>query len=169
MSKIGGSGKRKGSGFEREVCVQLSRWVSHQTREDIFWRSAMSGGRATVAFNKGKLLAKQAGDISAIDPLGHQLTDRFCVECKFYKSLEIRSFFLLGKGKLAQFWRETLEDASRHSLMPMLIAKENNTPTLMLTKLTQLNQITQPIGRMSMVGDIEVRLFKDVLAQEFIG
>jgi hypothetical protein len=48
-----GGGKQKGSQFERDVCRELSLWVSHGKQEDVYWRSAMSGGRSTVAALKG--------------------------------------------------------------------------------------------------------------------
>src|SRR5215216_6431446 len=38
----------KGPQWEREVCRALSLWVTNGERVDVFWRSAMSGGRATV-------------------------------------------------------------------------------------------------------------------------
>ena len=43
-----GGGKEKGSSFERLVCKRMSMWLSKGERDDLFWRSAMSGGRATV-------------------------------------------------------------------------------------------------------------------------
>jgi hypothetical protein len=134
----GGAGKRKGSAFERDVCKDLSRWVSGGSKEDLFWRSAMSGGRATVGRRKGKDHARHAGDISATSPEGHVLTDRWYVECKFYKDLAIQSALLKGIGKLAQFWRETCEQATHYHRMPMLIAKENMSPTIVLMPTSHL-------------------------------
>ena len=36
----------KGSEFEREMCKCLSLWWTDSKRDDVFWRSAQSGGRA---------------------------------------------------------------------------------------------------------------------------
>ena len=60
--------KQKGAEFERKICKQLSRWID-SNREDLFWRSAMSGGRATLKSNKGEV-SGQAGDITSIDKIG---------------------------------------------------------------------------------------------------
>lgn len=122
-----GGGKQKGASFEREVCVLLSKWVSSDAQEDVFWRSAMSGGRATVAFKKGKSLATQVGDISCISPIGQKLVDNFALECKFYRDLDYQGL-LTGKGKLLQFWAEIETQALRFNKQPFLIARQNRTP-----------------------------------------
>lgn len=129
---MGALSKQKGALFERIVCRDLSRWISHGEREDLLWRSAMSGGRATISKRKGLVLAKQAGDISAIDPLGHYLTDHWFIEIKHVASLDIESALLIGKGRLAAFWRTACHEASEHHLMPMIIAKQNRTDTIMI-------------------------------------
>ena len=126
------SGKQKGSAFEREVCKGLSRWVSNGQKEDLFWRSAMSGGRATVGRKQGKAHDRHSGDISATAPEGFALTDKWYIECKFYKDLAIQAAFLKGIGKLASFWREACEQATHYKRMPMLIAKENMSPCIVL-------------------------------------
>ena len=53
-----GYGKQKGGEYERTVCKKLSLWVSNGTRDDIFWRSAMSGGRATLQRKKGIIISQ---------------------------------------------------------------------------------------------------------------
>jgi hypothetical protein len=116
--------KQKGSSFEREICRALSLWMSHGKQEDVFWRSAMSGGRSTVAFGKGKRLATQAGDLSCIHPVGNAFASRFLVECKFYADLNFLGL-LTGKGRLMEFWGEVLVQAAAYSKLPMLIAKQN--------------------------------------------
>src|SRR5687767_11847864 len=104
--------KAKGSQFERVVCKQLSLWVSGGKQQDCFWRSAMSGGRATVR-NKSaagrvrRTVVRQGGDIASVAPEGHALTDKFYVECKNYKQLALDRFLLLNTGNLAKFWKET--------------------------------------------------------------
>lgn len=127
-----GGGKKKGSSFEREICKALSLWVSRGRREDLFWRSAMSGGRATVARKRGANLAAQAGDITATHEDGHALTNAWYVECKRYSDLEYASFMLKGTGKLAGFWTETVIQSLRHGKMPMLIAREDRGATTVL-------------------------------------
>lgn len=120
-----GRGKAKGSAFERKICKELSLWVSHGKREDLFWRSAMSGGRTTVGARKGKDFKKHAGDISATHVDGHKLTDEFFVECKFVKDLGLHRFFLGLSCPLQSFYRIAKEQASVHDLEPMVIAQQN--------------------------------------------
>lgn len=129
-----GGGKQKGASFEREVCVMLSKWISNDLQEDIFWRSAMSGGRSTVAFKRGKHLASQAGDISCIHPLGTKFIEHFTPECKFYAKLDYEGL-LTGKGKLLDFWIEINEQAGRYNKHPFLVCRQNRmTPHVVLDK-----------------------------------
>ena len=126
-----GGGKAKGASFERDVCKKLSLWVSDGKREDLYWRSAMSGGRATLGHRKGKDLRHQAGDICAVHPEGHKLTERFYIECKHYRDLDLGGL-LFKKGKLFNFWVATEAEATKHERLPLLIAKQNNFKTLVL-------------------------------------
>lgn len=72
----------KGSRFEREIAKQLSLWWTHGSRDDIFWRTSQSGGRATIRRRKGKSTANQDGDLCAIDPCGQPLMDKVTIELK---------------------------------------------------------------------------------------
>lgn len=76
------SPKSQGSSYEREIAVKLSLWYSKGKRDDIFYRSHSSGGRATNRKKAGKELKGQYGDICATDPMGKPLIDKWCVECK---------------------------------------------------------------------------------------
>ena len=120
-----GGGKAKGSAFERLVCKQLSLWVSQGLEEDLFWRSAMSGGRATVGRRKGKDLRKHAGDISATSRAGHALTDTFFIECKFVKDLRLGQFVQELPSVIGNFWQVACDQAKDHNKAAMLIAKQN--------------------------------------------
>jgi hypothetical protein len=127
-----GGGKSKGANFEREVCKLLSLFVTDNERNDIFWRSAMSGGRSTVQGKKGIVNKVQSGDVSAVDPLGHPFLERFCVEIKHYKDLKLHSL-LFGKPtkeSILDFWIQIAAESFRVEKAPMLIAKQNNYPTL---------------------------------------
>jgi hypothetical protein len=124
-----GGGKQKGGAFERRICRELSLWMSNGLHEDLYWRSAMSGGRSTVAAGKGKRLAAQAGDISCVNEAGHALTDKFLIECKTYRDLQFEGL-IRGKGHLADFWSETIRAAERYNKYPMLIAKQNQQPAI---------------------------------------
>lgn len=72
----------KGSDFERELCKRLSRWWTDGERDDIFWRSSQSGGRATQRTKIGKTTFGSYGDIAAVDPIGAPLIKFFTIELK---------------------------------------------------------------------------------------
>ena len=77
-----GGGKQKGNQFERLVCRTLSLWWSGGERDDVFYRSQSSGGRATVRANRGITTINQYGDVSASDDDGLSFTRRVTVEIK---------------------------------------------------------------------------------------
>jgi hypothetical protein len=124
-----GGGKQKGASFEREVCKSLSLWVSGGKQEDAFWRSAMSGGRSTVAAAKGKKLTAQAGDITCIHPVGQRFADRFLIECKHYANLDYIGL-LASRGKLLGFWLKLRKDADHYNKHPFMVVRQNRTPTM---------------------------------------
>lgn len=121
--------KEKGGKFERKVCTELSLWVTHGEKKDLFWRSAMSGGRATVALAGGDVL-RVCGDICAVNPEGAALVERFYIECKHLKSIEFTAI-LKRRGKLLSVWQHTKTQASKYDRSPMLIIRQNLLPTLM--------------------------------------
>jgi hypothetical protein len=122
--------KEKGSQWERTICRDLSQWISDGKRYDVFWRSAMSGGRATVQLAHGYKLKAQAGDISSIASLGERLLDHFIIESKFYSDLQIPQLVLKDAGFLTVFWNELRAKALVYGKSPILIGKQNNYPAL---------------------------------------
>lgn len=155
------NGKQKGSAFEREVCKKLSLWVTGGKQKDVFWRSAMSGGRATRDKD-----VRQAGDITAVAPEGHILTDNVYIECKHYKDLNLASFLLEGRGVLAQFWRKTCTEAVIRGKIPCIIAKQNAKPTLFITRPEYLFGAPQCVVVIDQE-QVEVWKFADVLEIPF--
>ncbi len=117
----------KGASFERKTCVRLSMWISHKTREDLFWRSAMSGGRATLRsrIGRGSAVVAQAGDISAIHELGHPFLRLFVVECKFYKDLKLESMIYGKDGHSKEIWYKTLKLADANDRAPFIVSRQN--------------------------------------------
>lgn len=75
-------GSRKGAAFERAICRKLSLWWTRNLRDDVFWRTSQSGGRATERAKKGQSTFGQFGDIAANDPIGKPLLDCFTWELK---------------------------------------------------------------------------------------
>jgi hypothetical protein len=122
--------KRKGGAFERVVAKALSLWVSRNQHDDLLWRSATSGGRATVASQKGKRVKTGMGDIVAVERHreANILINDFIIECKNVKNLRWDAL-LYGTPTSGQtilpFWKKLLEESTRHNKSPMLIAKQN--------------------------------------------
>lgn len=73
---------KKGGQFERDLCKELSLWWTGGKREDVFWRTATSGGRATQRAKQGKGTFGQHGDVQATDPIGQPLIDLCLIEIK---------------------------------------------------------------------------------------
>lgn len=165
----GGGGNRKGSAFERKLCVALSKWVSLGKRKDLFWRTAMSGGRATVMRRKGEDI-RQSGDICAVAPEGHPFTDKWYVEAKFYKDIQLQHWLLTGKGKIQQWWDKACEEADHHMRTPFVVLKENGTPPLLLVPPGYMDfRFGRPLFRVSKKDrDIEVYNFEALLAIPYI-
>lgn len=72
----------KGPPFERWVATRLSLWWTGGERDDVFWRSQGSGGRATNRRRRGRTTAGQYGDLCATDPSAQPFIDLFTVEMK---------------------------------------------------------------------------------------
>lgn len=161
-----GGGKAKGANFEREVCRRLSEWVSQGKHADLFWRSAMSGGRATVAHKKGKEV-RQAGDICSVNAEGHALTDQYYIECKNVKDCRFMAWVLSGKGPIAFWMKEANAQSRRYARQPMLIIKQNLWPTLVICH--QGNSPHDLPALMSIRNKYEVFLFDDMTKGVFYG
>jgi hypothetical protein len=164
-----GGGKGKGSAFERKVCVDLSLMISGGKQSDIFWRSAMSGGRATSRIRRAKNRyrrsvdnVRQGGDICAVAPEGNAFSEHWFVECKFVRRLNLDGFLMLNIGPLAQFWKIAKEQAARHNREPMVIAKQNNGPIIVVTNIGALEHYTAS-QLTSHARSCDVSLYHDML------
>jgi hypothetical protein len=166
-----GGGKQKGSEFERVICKALSLWVSEGHKEDLFWRSAMSGGRATVANKAGSSLGHHAGDISTTSAQGASLTDRFYIEAKFYRSLQWDRFLLNDSGIVAGFWAEAIKQAAIYKRQPILIAKQNRLATLIMMMPNTFSGLSfrPPICLRKTTGKfrVDLCLFDELLKTQF--
>ena len=143
-----GMGKQKGSAFERLICTKLSLWVSGNKRDDLFWRSAMSGGRATVKFKKGQDNKSQHGDVSAIASEGEKLLEKVTVECKSYSDLKINSL-IFGTPKsnsLLGFWLTHFKECRIQRKIPFLVAKQNHAPFILLLTTVDVKTQVKPLS-----------------------
>ena len=72
----------KGSQYERDVCYKLSEWWTGKKDSSVFWRTSMSGGRATVRQRKGKQTTGHYGDICVTHPSAEKLMRLVTIEVK---------------------------------------------------------------------------------------
>lgn len=72
----------KGSAYERDFCKRLSRWWTDGKRDDVFYRTSNSGGRASTRAKKGETTFGQYGDVCASDPIGLPLIKATTIELK---------------------------------------------------------------------------------------
>lgn len=169
-----GGSKQKGAQNERNICRLLSLWVTHGKQEDVFWRSAMSGGRATVAKRRGKKLASQAGDISSVDEAGHILTDDFYIETKHVKLLALDRFIVKRTGPLVNYWHTASQEAVSYRKSPLLIVKQNMLPTLLICRFGIVSKLTgnklrasDSLAKVYGGNPCEIWLFEKVLSVPF--
>lgn len=93
---------RKGPQFERDFCTDLSLWWTDGERDDVFWRTAGSGGRATSRSKRGKTTKNHYGDTLATDPIGQILLDTFLFELKRgYSNCSVQD--IIDKKKNVQY------------------------------------------------------------------
>jgi hypothetical protein len=139
--------KGKGSGYERDMCRCFSLWWSNGKRDDIFWRTSNSGGRATVRDRVGKDTFGQCGDIQATDPVGQPFLDCFTIELKRgYNSANVIDMLNKKEGAAEQKWEgfysQVLGDAVRaQSLSWMLVWRTDRRDALVYIPNSIANRI----------------------------
>jgi len=104
----------KGRRFEIELAGRLSLWWTSGERDDVFWHTHDSGGRATKRTAKGKRTTGLYGDICAVDPVGKPLLDLICFEAKKgYNRATLHDLLDRGKKAKKQTWQEWIDKAER--------------------------------------------------------
>lgn len=130
--RLRGMGKRKGGAWERKVCVALSLWISGGKRDDIFWRSATSGGRATARLKRGKRTEVACGDVSAVHSMGEPFLAQFFVECKATANCHLMAYVNPGtKGLREDHWLKPCRQAADWNREPFVIVKQNGIPPML--------------------------------------
>lgn len=127
----GGGGSGKGSEYEREMCKLLSMWWTGEARDDVFWRSSGSGGRAKARGRAGVATMGQHGDVSATDPIGQPLIDLLTIEIKRgYSEYTVQDMFDRQPEGGVQVWegwcQQAMESAAQAgSISWMLITRRD--------------------------------------------
>jgi hypothetical protein len=152
----------KGSQFEREICTQLSRWWTDDARDDIFWRSSQSGGRATVRGRKGKSTFGHCGDVAAVDPIGSPLIEAVTIEIKRgYQHAALADLLERPKTAKQQIWEAWIQqayEAQQRAGTPywMIVAKRNQKQAIVVMPIGLFSSLGL-IGRLSIEMRIGVR------------
>lgn len=139
----------KGQDFEREICTDLSIWFSRGIRDDIFWRTAGSGARATQRAKKGKTTSNNYADVTSTHPYGNALLEKFVISIKRgytakknKKSLNCLSLLDMidkpdrfkTKPLLVQWWEELERDIknSQSSKKGLIICRRDRRQKLII-------------------------------------
>ena len=137
--KVGG-GAAKGSEFERRMMKQFSLWWSGGTRDDVFWRTAGSGARATARGRRALRTAGHYGDLTATDELGQPFVNRAVVEFKTGYGREPWDVLTLlelddkiGTHQLTRFWEQACAEA--------VAAGDGRTPLLVFRRMRSLSPL----------------------------
>lgn len=142
-----GGGSQKGAGFEREICRRLGLWLTNGYRDDLFWRTPMSGGRATLRIGAGYVNRSQVGDVGPIDPLGWELFSQFVfTECKNVASLDVLLGLTRNSGRLHNYWQKAAAEAKAAEREPWLIAHELRSEVLLFTTQVSADHFDFPYG-----------------------
>ena len=137
--------KSKGSSFERDTAKELSLWLSKGERPDLLRRTVLSGGQFTNFAKRakyGKSLG-EAGDLGPNHPDAHVLTDRVVIECKHWKVIDFYQVFW-KKGLLWDALAKVKGEGDSLNKSWMLIAKQNNRPTLIFFPAPTARIILRP-------------------------
>jgi len=158
----------KGGAFEREISKELSLWWTHGSRDDIFWRSTSSGGRATVRKKAGKSTHGSYGDITALDPIGQPFLDVFTVEVKRGYSRKICLLDCMdkkdGPKPLIIQWVEQAQKSAKAARSPhwLIIMKRDRRDKLVICPMKlfdELPSLDRCLGSIQ-IGEGRICLFR---------
>jgi hypothetical protein len=173
-----GRGKSKGNSFEREICKALSLWWTEGKRDDVFWRSQNSGGRATSRKKGGKHTAGQFGDVSATESLAEPLTQFFTIELKRgYPDTNAQSVLDNPMGNKPNDLESFLMQAGRDAELAetpggfLLISKRDRKEILIWQTLESWQELVaytgEPMPVPFLTLALENRTFPDVIGLRF--
>jgi len=141
----------KGGEFEREISKQLSLWWTEDLRDDIFWRTSQSGGRATQRQKSGKSTAGSYGDLTFIDDDGKPFIDYFLLELKrgYTKDIELLSFVDYKSLSVVFKWLEKAEGEKRYAKRQsvMLIVRRNRKETFVIFPWSDYGKAVRTFGQ----------------------
>ena len=136
---------KKGPQWERDVATMLSEWWTADEpdgpRQDVFWRTAGSGARATTRGKKGKQTKNAHGDQLASDPIGQPLIDFILFEVKRgYSNDHIHALLdRPARGKMPMYgkWIVKAQASAKSAGVPhwMIISKRDRRDALVIASM----------------------------------
>lgn len=142
----------KGGDYERELCRKISLWWSKGIRDDLFWRTAGSGGRATSRGKKGKTTANHCGDICSTDSSSEPLIRLVTIESKRgYSRSTIADLLDSPENSALQKYEEWFEQAetsrkNSDSYSWLLIVKRDRRNPIVFMPFLEMYQELLGIG-----------------------
>lgn len=150
--------KTKGTNYERDFAKRLSLWWTYGQLQDAFWRTSLSGGKATITNS-----TVQVGDICAIRPIAIPLENCVVFELKRgYTKTLILDWLLLGSTSLVgQWWEKGIQQSIDTNRKFILIVKHDHYPEVafMQTELIPSN----PPRKLIHNGGVACFVLEDVL------
>lgn len=139
MAMKPGGGKAKGSGFEGQLAKKLSAALAPLN----FIRTQGSGARvggknfATIGQMFGEDALKLfVGDVVPVNEKDTNLTFKYSVEAKFYKTPDNFTALASGSANVYKWFEESVTDAAKIGKIPMLVFKWNHTPVFVAIEKT---------------------------------
>jgi hypothetical protein len=129
-----GKGHAKGASFERKIGRELSFWISHGERGDLFTRNVLSGGDFTRRIATQETEVGTPGDLMARNPLAFDFARAFAVECKHYRDLGMLQFLTdeTETSFLSKVLTHTRLQADQAGVHFMVIARQNRMGVLVI-------------------------------------
>lgn len=150
--------KNRGSAFERSFCKELSLWWSDNKRDDLFWRTATSGGRATVRRKKGKASAGMHGDVQSVHPKSRAFTLLYTIELKLgYSTATLQDLLdkqTDKKGKKVSVFERFIDEAMREAadVTPawlLVVKRMRRDPVLVMPALSRFRRVYDALQGMN--------------------
>jgi hypothetical protein len=121
--------KRIGNSWEREFCKILSKWVSPNSQDLLFWRSASSGAVSTIRKKKNLNSVNMDGDITCLDLQYIDLTKIFYFECKTVKNNDFNFWSSPKSDYIYSSVIDTFKTSYIVNKVPFLAIKVRNSKT----------------------------------------
>ena len=130
-----GAGKAKGSAFERAVAKDLSLWLTGGNDGKQLIRSVLSGGWRAGQAGSGEGW-RQVGDLAPNGPVGEQFRQRFAVECKHRRDIDLYGLWT-RQDAILEWWAKLKEEIATVAaqtnttpVIPMLVFRANGRPIM---------------------------------------